>query len=197
MSPKDAKSNDRSGSTPQKRTGGRQVGQRAKSSRQKSTSSDLNLEEDQVGSPQITANKIVERNTRIVDAPRTMIYGSSPNYSVHFPPRQLGASYYYNDYGPTLPPNEPYPPYRRLVSSNELPSNVKLPSSACTAYLPTDNEPIDVLVDAKKGIYVQGIATAIDRMNCDFAVSYLTSDGGVPVTKFFHIPAFADSASYR
>jgi hypothetical protein len=128
-----------------------------------------------------TTRTIVRNNYIIVDPPsanyndRYSRSGGS-GYS-YYPPRNPGTAYYYNDYAPPLQEQQAYPPYRRTIAPTSKPKQQQLPSSACGSDLPLESEPVDVLVDPTRGLYVQGGVTSVDRSNCDFTVTYWSADG--------------------
>jgi hypothetical protein len=63
----------------------------------------------------------------------------------------------------------------------------------CAADLPLENEPIDVLVDTIRGLYVQGGVASVDRDRCGFTVTYLSADG-YPLEKSFHALSKSDTS---
>ncbi len=62
----------------------------------------------------------------------------------------------------------------------------QVPPAVCKFGLPVESEPIDVLVDPVKGLYVQGTVTLVDQKTSDFTVTYLSADG-YAIQKTFHV----------
>jgi hypothetical protein len=122
------------------------------------------------------------RNNYIIADPPSANYkarysrSGGSGYS-YYPPRNPGTAYYYNDYAPPLQKQEAYPPYRRIIAPTSKPKKQEVPQSSCGSNLPMENEPIDVLVDPTRGVYVQGSVTSVDWNSCDFTVTYRSADG--------------------
>ena len=132
------------------------------------------------------SDQTIIRNTYIVtDPPSTRNYQGHGIQYYYFPPQNLGTAYYYNDYAPPLQQQQAYPPYRRPTCAISESNKQKSPPAVCKINLPVPNEPIDVLVDPIKGLYVQGTVTLVDQKTNDFTVTYLSADG-YAIQKTFH-----------